>query len=97
MSTLHLDDDRIRYADYGDLQEVFWTTFCLEVGGLDKETKVVKTAAIAGLLLSPGFTSCLANTPEPVPIRDDESSPYDMVVLDSLLINPAAKISGFAG
>ncbi|KAL9115811.1 MAG: hypothetical protein Q9227_000179 [Pyrenula ochraceoflavens] len=92
MSKFHLRNGWIRYEDYNSLEETFWNTFCEEVRGLNKETmQAIKSARIVGLLLSSGFTSRLANMPEPVPIRDDESGAYNMRDLDGLLINPATR------
>lgn len=49
-------------------------------------------ALIVGLLRPHGFTSRLANNPEPEPIRDNKSGAYNMLGLDSLLIDPATKL-----
>ena len=92
MSKFHLKNGWIRYEDCDTLQETFWNTFCEEFGGLNKETiRVIKSARVVGLLLSSGFTSRLANIPEPVPIPDDESGAYNMRDLDGLLINPVTR------
>ncbi|KAI9835329.1 MAG: hypothetical protein M1819_002473 [Sarea resinae] len=92
ISKIHLKNGWVRYDDYGMLEEIFWTTFSDEAGGLGDETiKVIKAARIVGLLLSRGFTNRLANMPEPVPIRDDDSGAYNMRELDGLLINPATR------
>jgi hypothetical protein len=90
ISKVHLKNGWVRYDDYVILEEIFWSTFSKEAGGLSNETiSIIKSARIVGLLLSRGFTSRLANMPEPVPIRDDESGAYNMRDLDGLLINPA--------
>ena len=92
ISKFHLKNGWIRYEDYDNLQECFWKILCDEVGGLSKETiRAIKSARVVGLLLSSGFTSRLANMPEPVPIRDDETGAYNMLDLNGLLINPATR------
>lgn len=94
ISKFHLKHGWIRYKDYGILQEIFWSTLCAEVGGLRVETiQAIKSARVLGVLLSSGFTSRLANMPEPVPIRDDESGAYNMRDLDGLLVNPDTKFT----
>ncbi|KAI0186564.1 hypothetical protein EV127DRAFT_394769 [Xylaria flabelliformis] len=93
----HLKNGWIRYDDYSILQEIFWSVFCKEVGGLSNDIiQVIHSARIVGLLLSEGFTSRLANMPHPEPIQDNESGAYNMLHLDSLLINPATKIVDLA-
>lgn len=95
---VHLKHGWIRYDDYVMLEETFWSTLSEEAGGLDNETiKVIKAARITGLLLSSGFTDRLANMPEPMPIRDDESGAYNMRDLDGLLINPATRFTELNG
>lgn len=95
MSKLHLKDGWIRYDDYDDLVATFWRTLSDEVGGLDEDTpKAIKAARVLGLLMSWGFTSRLADEPTPVPIKDDESSRYKMMVMDGLLLNPATQFEG---
>ncbi|EEQ31591.1 hypothetical protein McanMca71_006107 [Microsporum canis] len=92
ISEINLKTGWIRYDDYAMLEDVFWSTFSQEAGGLDSDTvRVVKVARILGLLLSCGFTSRLPNAPEPVPIQDDEKGAYNMRDLDGLLINPATR------
>lgn len=89
---LHLRDGWIRYRDYPALQLVFWDTFKQEVGVLTEDTmQAINLARITGLLLSSGFTSRLANEPDPVPITDDEHGRYNMLSLDGFLINPATR------
>ncbi|KAH7324960.1 hypothetical protein B0I35DRAFT_425266 [Stachybotrys elegans] len=89
---LHLKDGWVRYDDYDNLQHVFWTAFTGEVGGLaDDRIEAIRLARITGLLLSTGFTSRLANEPEPVPIGDDERGRYNMLSLDGFLVNPATR------
>ncbi|KAJ5152115.1 hypothetical protein N7492_010410 [Penicillium capsulatum] len=89
---VHFKNGWTRYDDYTVLEEIFWSTLSEEAGVLDDETiRVVKAARITGLLLSRGLTSRLANMPEPVPIRDDESGAYNMRDLDGLLINLATR------
>ena len=58
--------------------------------------RAIKVARIVGLLLCRGFTSRLANMPELVPVRDDESGAYNMRDLDRLLINPAPRFTDLA-
>jgi hypothetical protein len=97
MSKFHLKNGWIRYDDYDNLQETFWSTFYQKVGGLSKETiRAIQSARVVGLLLSSGFTSRLANMLEPAPIRDDESGAYNMRDLDGLLINPATRFAELA-
>lgn len=94
ISKIHLKHGWVRYDDYPFLEEIFWSTFSEESGGLGNETiGTIKAARIMGLLLSRGFTSRLANMPDPVPIRDDESGAYNMRDLDGLLINPATRLT----
>ncbi|KAI1819288.1 hypothetical protein F4861DRAFT_150682 [Xylaria intraflava] len=93
MSKLHLKNGRIRYDDYDDLEKTFWGVFRREVGGLgDDIIQAIQSASIVGLLLSRGFTSRLANMPEPVPIQDNASGAYNMLILDGFLVNPATRI-----
>ncbi|KAG8156544.1 hypothetical protein KVR01_013648 [Diaporthe batatas] len=93
MSKLHLRNGWIRYNDYPDLARSFWRTFIAELGGLSEDTvKAIEAARFLGLLRSRGFTSRLANQPEPVPIKDDDSGRYNMMILDGLLLNPNTRI-----
>lgn len=92
MSKLHLKNGWIRYEDDDDLALIFWETLSNQVGGLDEDTiKAIKAARVLGLLRSWGFTSRLANMPEPVPIKDDDSGRYSMMILDGLLLNPTTR------
>ena len=92
ISKVHLKSGCMRYDDYVTLEDIFWSTFINEAGGLSDETvKTIEAARIVGLLLSRGFTSRLSKTTEAVPIRDDESGAYNMRDLDGLLINPATR------
>ncbi|GLA57104.1 hypothetical protein AtubIFM55763_010050 [Aspergillus tubingensis] len=92
ISKVHLKSGCMRYDDYVTLEDIFWSTFNNEAGGLSDETvKTIEAARIVGLLLSRGFTSRLSKTTEAVPIRDDESGAYNMRDLDGLLINPATR------
>lgn len=92
---LHLQNGWTRYDDHDDLWHVFWKTLRDEVGGLtDKSMEAIQLARIMGLLLSKGFTNCLANEPEPVPIGDDEPGRYSMLSLDGFLVNPATRFEG---
>ncbi|OKL61153.1 hypothetical protein UA08_03473 [Talaromyces atroroseus] len=94
ISTVHLRNGWTRFADYGVLEDVFWSTLRAEAGGLSSEiVEIVKSARVMGLLLSRGFTSRLANMPEPVPVRDDEGGAYNIRDLDGLLINPATRFT----
>ncbi|EQL33190.1 hypothetical protein BDFG_04636 [Blastomyces dermatitidis ATCC 26199] len=89
ISKVHLKSGLIRYDDYGTLEELFWSTFKQEAGGLSNESiRIIKLARRMGLLLSYGFTGRFANMPKPVPIQDDENGAYNMRLLDGLLINP---------
>lgn len=98
MSKFHLKHGWIRYDDYDELVATFWKTLSDEVGGLDEDTiKAIKAARVLGLLLSWGFTSRLADEPIPVPIKDDESGRYNMMVIDGLLMNPATRFEGLDG
>ncbi|GAB1312741.1 Aminoglycoside phosphotransferase domain-containing protein [Madurella fahalii] len=92
---LHLRNGWTRFEDYDTLQDAFWGRFKQEVGGLSyDQLRTIKLARALGLLLSSGFTSRLANEPEPVPIGDDERGRYNMMSLDGFLINPQTKFDG---
>lgn len=92
---LHLRNGWTRFEDYDTLQDIFWKSFRQEVGGLsDDQLRTIKLARALGLLLSCGFTSRLANEPEPAPIGDDEHGRYNMVSLDGFLVNPQTKFDG---
>ena len=89
---MHLRNGWSRYDDYTELQNIFWSTFQEEVGDLSDDTlQTIKQARIVGLLRSRGFTSRLANEPEPMPICDDQKGRYNMMYLDAFLINEATK------
>jgi Ser/Thr protein kinase RdoA (MazF antagonist) len=95
MSKLHLKNGWIRYEDYDDLVGTFWKALSNEVGGLDEDTtKAIRAARVLGLLRSWAFTSRLANEPAPVPIKDDESGRYRMMIIDGLLLNPTTRFEG---
>lgn len=96
MSKLHLKKGWIRYEDYDELTRSFWETLSDEVGGLAEDTiKAIKAARVLGLLRSWGFTSRLANMPQPVPIKDDDGrGTYSMMILDGLLLNPTTRFEG---
>ncbi|KAK0721883.1 hypothetical protein B0T26DRAFT_810854 [Lasiosphaeria miniovina] len=95
MSKLHLKNGWIRYEDYDDLTRSFWETLGDEIGGLSDDTsKAIKAARVLGLLRSRGFTNRLANMPKPVPIKDDDSGRYNVMILDGLLLNPATRFEG---
>lgn len=94
ISQIHLKKGWIRFDDYVDLEEIFWSTFSKEAGELSDETvRVIKAARIVGLLRSRGFTSRLASAPKPVPVQDDGKGAYNMRDLDGLLINPATRFT----
>ena len=93
---LHLRNGWSRYEDYDTLQDILWARFKQEVGGLsDDRLRIIKLARFLGLLLSSGFTSRLADQPEPLPIGDDEQGRYKMLSLDGFLIDPRTKFDGF--
>lgn len=93
MSKYRLGVGWIRYGNYDTLDRTFWDTLSEGAGGLGQETiRTITSARIVGLLLSHGFTSRLANMPEPEPIRDDESGAYEILGLDGLLIVPATEL-----
>ncbi|KAH6839417.1 hypothetical protein B0I37DRAFT_233732 [Chaetomium sp. MPI-CAGE-AT-0009] len=95
ISKLHLKNGWIRYEDYDDLVGTFWKTLSDEVGGLEEDTiKAIRAARVLGLLRSWAFTSRLANEPAPVPIKDDESGRYRMMIIDGLLLNPITRFEG---
>ena len=97
ISKIHFKSGWARFDDYVTLEDIFRSTFTKEAAGLSSDTiRAIKAARIAGLLLSRGFTSRLANMPKPVPTRDDESGACNMRDLDGLLINPAAKFTDLA-
>ncbi|KAI1418935.1 hypothetical protein F5Y12DRAFT_789479 [Xylaria sp. FL1777] len=92
---LHLRNGWSLFNNHDNLQKVFWETFQREVGTLsDHQLRSIKLARALGLLLSSGFTSRLANEPEPVPIGADERGRYNMLSLDAFLINPQTKFDG---
>lgn len=97
ISNIHLKTGWIIYDDHTILEDLFWSTFNKEAGGLGNETiETIKAARTVGLLLSRGFTSRLPNAPAPVPIRDDESGAYNMHDLDGLLINLSTRFTDLA-
>ncbi|RAK88357.1 hypothetical protein BO79DRAFT_266500 [Aspergillus costaricaensis CBS 115574] len=97
ISKVHLKTGWVRYDGYLTLEDIFWSKFKKEAGGLSDETiKTMEAARIVRLLLSRGFTSRLSKNTEPVPIRDDESGVYNMRDLDGLLINPATRFIDLA-
>lgn len=93
MAKLHLKNGWIRYHDYDSLHKTFWETLRSEVPDMsDEQVEAVKAAMVLGQLLSRGFTSRLKNMPPPVPIKDDASGAYNMMILDGMLINPGTRI-----
>ncbi|PYH34414.1 uncharacterized protein BO87DRAFT_358247 [Aspergillus neoniger CBS 115656] len=97
ISKVHLKGGWMRYDDYVTLEDIFWSKFKKEAGGLsDEEIKTIEAARIVGLLLSRGFTSRLSKTTEAVPIRDDEKGAYNMRDLDGLLIHPITRFIDLA-
>jgi hypothetical protein len=94
ISKVHLKNSWSRYDDYVTLEVIFWSTFIKDTGGLSSDTiSAIKAARDVGLLLSRGFTSRLANIPEPVPIQDNKKGAYNMRDLDGLLINPVTRFT----
>lgn len=94
---VHLRDGLVRFEDYVELEELFWTTFGREAGGLSPQTiGVIKSARILGLLRSYGFTPRLATMSKPVPVQDDENGAYNIRILDGMLINPATRLTELA-
>lgn len=92
MGALHLKNEWRWYEGYKALQNTFWSTFQDKVKDLSVETmKTIKTARIMGLLRSCGFTKRLANMPSATPICDDETERYNMLSLDSFLVNSATR------
>lgn len=97
ISKVHLKNGSSRYDDYVILEDMFWRAFTEEAGGLSSETiRAIKAARIVGLLLSRGFTSCLANMSKSVAIHDDENGAYNMRDLDGLLITPSTRFTDLA-
>ncbi|KAJ6115947.1 hypothetical protein N7523_006364 [Penicillium sp. IBT 18751x] len=96
ISKIHFKNGWSRFDDYVALEDIFWTTFRNEVGLDDETIQAIQAARIAGLLLSRGYTSRLANMPESMPINDDEKGAYNMRDLDGLLINPATRFTDLA-
>ncbi|KAK4152022.1 hypothetical protein C8A00DRAFT_16641 [Chaetomidium leptoderma] len=92
MGKFHFKKGWIRYEDYDTLEALFWGTMRTESVINEEQIQTAKWAAIVGMLRSWGSTSRLANMPEPVPIKDDESGAYNLLQLDGLLITPATKI-----
>ncbi|KAI0870087.1 hypothetical protein GGS24DRAFT_493269 [Hypoxylon argillaceum] len=92
-SKFHLKNGWTRYDNYHILQGIFWSGFRREVGGLSADTiQVIHSVMVMRLLLSAGFTSRLANMPEPKPIQDNESGAYSLLDLDRLLLNHATRV-----
>jgi hypothetical protein len=52
----------------------------------------VSLSSYKGILLTDGFTSRLANEPEPVPLKDDEHGRYHLMALDGYLIHRDSKL-----
>ena len=91
---VHLRNGWRKYADYKDLQTVFWATFTAEIGSeLSLQSRnAVETSRVMGLLLDWGFTKRLGNMEPPRPICcDEESGRYSMLYLDGHLISPATQ------
>ncbi|KJZ71482.1 hypothetical protein HIM_09121 [Hirsutella minnesotensis 3608] len=88
---LHLRKGWIPHPDHRALYNAFWRTFTQEISVPEYTIRTIKTARTMGLLLSHGFTSRLANNPEPIPIGNDERGRYNMLFLDGLLLDPATK------
>ncbi|RTE68144.1 hypothetical protein BHE90_017480 [Fusarium euwallaceae] len=88
---LHMRKGWIPHQDHHALYHAFWSTFTQEVSLPEYTIQTIKTARTIGLLLSHGFTSRLANNPEPMPIGNDEHGRYNMLFLDGLLLDPATK------
>jgi hypothetical protein len=89
MSKFYLRNGASRYPDYDTLYDTFWQTFEVEIGAdlSDSNSGTIRSAILLGFLLDHGFTSRLANQPEPIPISDDnEEGAYNMLKLDSFLI-----------
>lgn len=90
MSKFHLRNGAIRYPHYDTLYDTFWQTLQAEIGSAnlsDATVGTIRSAMLLGLLLAHGFTSRLANKPEPIPISDDtQEGAYKMLKLDSFLI-----------
>ncbi|KAF2969721.1 hypothetical protein GQX73_g3865 [Xylaria multiplex] len=96
MGKLHLRNGWTLFGDYNTLQDIFWERLEREIGGLSaSQRQAIKLARILGLLLTRGFTSRLANEPEPTPISDDEYGRYNMMSLDAFLINPQTRFDSF--
>ncbi|ODA77322.1 hypothetical protein RJ55_06950 [Drechmeria coniospora] len=92
---LDLRDGWTRFEDYDTLQNVFWDRFKQKVGGLtDDQLQTVQLARALGVLLSHGFTSRLANEPDPAPIGDNEYGRYNTMSLDAFLLLPPTKLDG---
>lgn len=95
---MHLRHGWSRYDDYHALQGAFWSGL---QGGIvaageerldDATIEAIKMARKIGLLLSHGFTSRLANQPDPVPIDENtDHGRYHMHYLDGFLINEATR------
>ncbi|KAI3317841.1 hypothetical protein HD806DRAFT_540847 [Xylariaceae sp. AK1471] len=96
LGKLHLRNGWTLFEDCNTLQALFWERFQQDVGGLSTtQFRSIKLARVLGLLLSYGFTSRLANEPEPVPIGGDEDGRYNMMSLDAFLTNPRTKFNDF--
>ncbi|PMD17034.1 hypothetical protein NA56DRAFT_681373 [Hyaloscypha hepaticicola] len=85
---LHLKNGWRRFEGYEALPDTFSSTFQDQVGNLSAESmKTINTARIIGLLRSRGFTKRVVNMRPATSIRDDETGRYNMIYLDSFLVN----------
>ncbi|KAK4222311.1 hypothetical protein QBC38DRAFT_504140 [Podospora fimiseda] len=93
-SKVHLRNGVIRYEDFDALENMFWLVLRSEIPELDDEKVVetIKAASNLGQLLSRGFTSRLANMPAPIPIKDDESGAYNLMILDGMLTDQVTRV-----
>ncbi|PPJ52944.1 hypothetical protein CBER1_11655 [Cercospora berteroae] len=89
MTKFHLRNGASRYPNYDTLYDTFWQTLKAEINAdlSDATVCTIRSAILLGFLLEHGFTSRLANMPEPVPISNDNTEgAYKMLELESFLI-----------
>jgi hypothetical protein len=94
MGKFHFLDGFSRYPNYDTLYGTFWQTLKAEISPDlgDADIRAIRSAMLLGFLLDRGFTSRLANMPEPVPISDGyEGCAYNMLHLKSLLSQPKTR------
>ena len=98
MGWFDLTRGRALFPDHEVLYDAFWGTLGDECDGWTEEVaNATRQTVVLGALRWAGFTSRLANEPEPVPISDNESGAEKLRHLDGLLINPDTKLDFLRG